>query len=281
MGNSFPKQVSLHGQRAYITPNDETVARKGFVAGGERSIGRQGGNVVLPGNPATVAFFDDFLGDLIADEWNYAEGDTGHNAAAVQAATNGIVRLHLSSTAKTPAAVAVLNHSLPQWKANQGDLRVAARVKINNEDGANVFIGLTDTGAAVMPIYDTGDDGGVPLANASNAVGFLYSGGDASPSTAWRGVAVNADTVATPVDGSAPTNNTYDVFEIAIGDTGSGGDGDVAHFYMNGVSIGSIASPILATRALTPVLAAFASEDTGNLVDMDWINVSAARDTGE
>lgn len=282
----FTKRHSVHGQEVYDTTDSEFVAKGGFVAGGEKSIGRQGGNIVLPGNPGTVAYFDDFLGDLIADEWNYAESDTGHDAAAVRAQTNGVVRLHLSSTApKTPAARAVLNHGLfPQWKADQGDLRMSARLKINDLTGANVFIGFADTGAAIMPLYDTGGNSGngVPLAQASNAVGFLYSGGAASPSTAWRGVAVNADTVATsPVSGDAPTANTYDALELIFGDTGSGNDGDIVYFRQGGALKGSIKNPVLSTRAMVPVLAAFASEDTGNVIDLDYVNPSARRDTGE
>ena len=280
--SQFPKQQGHYGRKLYITPDDVTVSKKGFVAGGEMSIGNKGGSIVLPGNPGVVALFDDFLGDVIADQWNAAEGDTGHDTIAVQAVTNGVARMHLSSSAtKDVTAYCVLNHGLfPQWKADQGNLRIGARLKIDNTDGANVFIGFTDTGAAEMPVYDTGDDGAVPLANASNAVGWLFSGGDASPSTVWRGVAVNADTVATPVDGAAPTNNVYSVLEIELSDTGAGGDGKVAKFYQDGVCKGSITSPVLATRAMTPVLAAFSSEDTGTVIDLDWINPSANRDSG-
>jgi hypothetical protein len=32
---------------------------------------------------------------------------------------------------------------------------------------------------------------------------------------------------------------------------------------------------------MVPVLAAFSSEDSGNQVDLDYINISARRDTGE
>lgn len=281
--SQFPKQQGHYGRRLYITPENETVAQKGFVAGGELSVGNKGGSIVLPGNPAVVAYFDDFLGDLIADEWNTAEGDTGHNAIAVQAVTNGVARMHLSSTAaKTAAAYSVLNHGLfPQWKANQGNLRMSARLKIDNEDGANVFVGFADTGAAQMAIRDTGDDGGLPLAAASNLVGWLYSGGDGSPSTAWRGVTCNADTVATPISGDDPTNNVYTVLEFELSDTGAGGDGKVAKFYQDGVLKGAISDPVLATRAMVPVLSAFASEDTGNVIDLDFINCSANRDSGE
>jgi hypothetical protein len=276
----FTKQKSLHGQDAYLTPDTILVGKAAIGAGGERSVGRQGGSIVLPGSPAYVVAFDDFLGDVIADQWNSAEGDTGHDAVAVRAQTNGVARLHMSSTAaKTPAGYIILNTGLfPQWKSNQGKLRIAGRLKVGETTltGANVFFGLTDTGASQMPIYDTGGGSGTPLSPASNAVGWLLSRGAASPSTVWRGVAVNADTDATPISGDAPTLNTYDVLEIEIQDSGN-----VAVFYQNGVIKGVINSPVLSTRGMVPVLAAFSSESTGNVVDLDWINVSALRDTGE
>lgn len=269
----FNKQRPLHGQSVYVTQDDMLVA-KAIGAGGERSVGRQGGNVLLPGSPMYTAMFDDFHGDLVGDQWNYAESDTGH-AGTVVPATNGIFRLALSATAtKAPSASAVLNTGLfPQWKANQGGLRIAARLKISALTGANVFVGLSDTGATQMPIYDTG--GGI-LSPASNAVGFLFSGGAASPSSVWRGVAVNTDVDRTPVSGQAPVANTYDVLEIEINDTGN-----LATFYQNGKSVGQVESPLLSTRGLVPVVAGFASEAGAVDIDLDWINVSALRDTGE
>lgn len=276
--SNFPKQVSLHGQRVYLTPDDELVAKSSFVAGGERSVGRTGGSVVLPGSPAVTAIFDDFLGDVVADQWNAAEGDTGASQGLI-AGTGGIYQLLTSATAGTAPAsyVAVTGGLLAQWKADQGKLRMAARLKISALNGGNnVFVGFTDTGAGEMPAYDTG--GGLITA-ATNAVGFVY-GGAASAATGWAGVGVKAGTDATTVTGDAPTANTYDVLELRIGDTGTGGDGDKAYFYINGELQGSMSAPVTATRGLVPSVAAFCKDTGGWSVDIDWINVSANRDTG-
>jgi hypothetical protein len=279
------KRHSIHGQDVYDTNENALVARGGFVAGGQKSIGNKGGNIVLPGNPARPAVFDEFLGDLVGDEWNFAENDTGAAdiSGVIAAGTNGIFRLaFLANSAPTPLNHGLINTGLfPQWKAKQGNLRFAARIKIDDLTGANVFAGFADTGASQMPMYDTGDDGGVPLALSSSAVGFLYAGGAGSPSTAWRGVAVNADTVATPVAGATPTDNVYEVLEIVFGDTGAGEDGDIAYFYQNGVLKGSLSNPVPAARAMVPVVAAFKSESNAVNVDLDWIAVSASRDTGD
>jgi hypothetical protein len=278
--SSFPKQVSLHGQRAYVTPDDKLVAKSAFVAGGERSHTNKGGNIVLPGSPDTVAIFDDFLGDLIADEWNVVESDTGHTQG-ITPGTGGVYRLTVSSTAtKTQAGATGVNAgATTQWKANQGNLRMSARVKVALNGGHNVFVGFTDTGVVgttQTPFYDTG--AGV-LTVATEAVGFV-TGGNASVATGWRGVSVKAGgTVQTSPASGAVTANTYDVLEVRIGDTGSEGDGDLAHFYRNGVKFGTIINPLTSTVGLTPCISAWA-QDTGYNVDIDYINVSANRDTG-
>jgi hypothetical protein len=283
--SQFPKQQGHYGRRLYITPENETVAQKGFVAGGDLSVGNKGGSVVLPGNPAVVAVFDDFLGDLVGDEWNFDENDTGavDISGAVAAGTNGIFRLaFVANSAPTPLNHGLINTGLfPQWKAKQGNLRFAARIKIDDLTGANVFAGFADTGAGQQPLYDTGDDAGVPLALSSSAVGFLYSGGAGSPSTAWRGVAVNADTVATPIAGADPTDNVYTVLEIEFGDTGAGGDGKIARFWQDGVLKGAISNPVPAARAMVPVVSAFKSESNAVNVDIDYLNISGNRDTGD
>lgn len=269
--SSQDKQVGLHGARVYLTPDDVLVAKSGFASGGEQSQGNLGGSIVLPGSPKHVAVFDDFLGDVVADQWNYAEGDTGNNAGLING-TSGVYRMTLSTSAAfAPASVASLNGGvLLQWKRNVGKLRMAARVKASSYAGVNIFVGLTDTGAAEMPYYDTGATAG-PISTATNAVGWIYgSDGDA----VWTGVGVNAGTDATSVAGAAPTTNVYDVLELAWNDTGD------VYFYQNGVLKGSMSAAVAGTRWLTPAVAAFAKDTGGQSIDIDYINVSANRDTG-
>ena len=276
--SSFPKQVSLHGQRVYVTPDDKIVSKSAFVAGGERSHGRRGGNIVLPGSPDTVAQFDDFLGDLVADEWAYLEADTGGTGAII-AGGGGVFRLTPSATsATTPQGAVALNGGLlGQWKAEQGNLRMAARVRISALNGSqNVFVGFTDSGGLEMPFYDTG--GGL-ISNATDGVGFMY-GGSGSTGTTWQGVGVKADTDATAVACDAPSAGLWDVLEVRVGDTGNGADGDKAYFYQNGVLKGSMVSPLTGSTALIPSVYTFARDTGAFNVDVDYINVSANRDTG-
>src|SRR5688572_32664050 len=93
---TFTKQVSKHGNRQYITPYDNTVSRNALGTGGEGVPG-----VLVPGSHMTVALFDDFLGDLIADEWAFVKGDTGLTGPVIANITKGVVRLTGSETVAT------------------------------------------------------------------------------------------------------------------------------------------------------------------------------------
>mgnify|MGYP001045680788 FL=1 len=284
---TIPKQKSIWGTKLYISPDDVTVSRNALAAGGEGKAA-----IILPGSPDTVAVFDDFLGDLVGDEWNYVEGDTGSSGALV-AGTNGVFRLLGSNTdAAAPSAVRALNSGALNWKANQGRgtggpngsrLRMGARIKIESADRSakrqSVFVGFTDLTTAEMPAYDTG--AGV-ISPASDLVGFLYG---ARADTGWSGVAAKSiagdsgDQLVVLGAQYGPSSNVYTDLEVEIS-RGAGDTGGKATFYINGVARGVINSPVGSAVALTPIIATF-DEDTGaRFVDVDWINVSAPRDTG-
>lgn len=279
--SNFTKQVSLHGKRSYITPDDKTVAKSAFVSGGEASIGNKGGSIVLPGSPDTVALFDDFLGDTGELDWTSVNGDTGVAGAGTVkkvTGTGGVLRITTSADAVlTPvAAIGMTQGLMKQWKANQGNLRMSGRVKIGTLAGSEFFFGFSDSGGAEMPAYDTG--GGV-ITNMADGVGFVYGGN--SGTTTWRGTSARS-VAADSGDGavtlsSSPVANVYDTLEVAL-DSDSGGL--YADFYVNGKREGRITQPTNGTTALTPVVMAFASDAAALAFDVDYINVSANRDTG-
>lgn len=288
---NFPKQVSVHGKRAYVTPDSEIVARKGFVAGGEMSIGRQGGNVVLPG-PNVVAVFEDFLGDTGIGSangpmgWSYVEADTGGSMTGkIVSATNGVFRMTSSSQAGIQDAdecQALSMNLYKNWKANQGEgksgtLRIGARVKMQSasrtDHRQHVFVGFSDSGGAQMAAYDTG----AGVGGVSDFVGFIHSpGGD----TGWSLVArQDSGTAQVSASGESATSNKYDVVEVAIqrdpGDTGG-----TAYGYINGKLVAKISNPIHSAKALSPWVGFFVQDTGARYLDVDYINVSAPRDTG-
>lgn len=278
---SFQKLKSILGFKAFVTPDDVVVSKGAFGTGGEGEP-----SIVLPGSRDIVAVFDDFLGDTLADEWNAVEGDTG-NSQAVVAGTNGIHRLTVSGTvAAAPGSGVGLNGGLLQWKPNagpdgsEGYLRMSARIKVGsnvNDTGRrmSLFVGFTDSVAAEMPIYDTGAG---PITTASDAVGFMLG---SRADTGWSGVAVAADTDRTAISlDTGQKVGVYDDLEIVVR-RGNSDTGGAASFFINGVPVGRIDSPVTSTVALTPAIYAF-PEDTGGgmTVDIDYINVSSFRDTG-
>jgi len=295
---SITKQVSLHGKRAYVSKDNQVGARNGFVAGG---VGKPA--IVLPGSPDTVAIFDDFLGDTgralrgNTDRlWRVLDGDTGNDTGSnvtLVPGTSGIMRIAISSTnSHAGPTIAVtngmgINQSL-SWKGNQAayprvhnGLRFGCRIKSSGHDDTgrrmNMFAGFTDSIALEAPVYDTG---GALQATANDAVGFWYSPG---ADTGWSALAVKGGgtptSVALDATRKSSNSNTYDVLELELthADTGYA----QVRFYINGQSKGEIDSPIAMNVALTPIIYAWQSDTGGGgLVDVDWINVSAPRDSG-
>lgn len=286
---SVTKQVSLHGKRAFITPDDQLASKNGFVGGGDGKPA-----IVLPGSPDTTAIFDDFyasvgadlLGDTgIAGQYFITrKGDTG-TTGLITAGTNGVFRFTPSQTAATPGVAATTFGMVgPQlsWKANQGPgafsgrLRIGARVKKSIYTGGEhgIFVGFTDTVSAEMPVYDTG--GSADGAAATNAFGIGWNlGGNAG----WTGYAVDTDVLQSAVlTTAAPTANAYVTLEAEL-HRGTSDTGGTVTFYIDGVAKGSIDNPCNVTTALTPCIYGY---DTGgaSLVDIDWVNVAAPRDTG-
>jgi len=304
---SVEKQVSLHGSRAFITKDDQLAARNGFVAGG---AGKPA--IILPGSPDTVAIFDDFIGDTgrairgnTDMYWRALDGDTGTDTGSnvvVIPGTNGICRIAISDTNNhSGGVVAVTNgmgfNSNLAWKGNQGaiptegrnGLRFGCRVKASgyNDTGRriSIFAGFTDSIALEAPVYDTG---GALQATANDAVGFWYSAG---ADTGWSALSVNGGGTPQAValdntrqnnrGGSAVNNsNTYDVLEMEL-HHGAGDTGGTVTFYVNGVPKGSIDGPVAMNVALTPQIYIWGNDTGGGqTLDVDWVNVSAPRDTG-
>jgi hypothetical protein len=194
-------------------------------------------------------------------------------------ATNGVYRMTSSATStQTPAGGAQSINTPPNWKANQGQavnkpLRFGARVKIATLLGNNVFVGLTDTGGTELAVYDTG--GGV-LTPAADYVGFLKAGGAAASDTSWRFVAGKAGVDQIAASGITPVANVYDVLEVEVSP-----DGNIATGFINGKAVAQFRS-----AAVTPTVALAGgvwranTEAAADAVDVDWMAISAPRDTG-
>jgi hypothetical protein len=282
----------IHRRMLGIGVRDEVIARSGFVAGGEDRPA-----IVLPANPDTVAYFDDFLGDLVADEWAVVKSDTGITGGAIASITNGVLRLSGSETqpVTSEGAIALTQGLFKQWKADQGGrknsrLRMSARVKhsvvsTTAEAGrVHMFVGFSDSGGAEFPAYDTG---GSVISNASDLVGFVYSPQPTGTASGWQCVAAKSvasdsgDLLAVPSPAVTPVSNVYDTLEVEVRN-GGGDTGGAAHFWINGKKVATLNSPVKSDAALTPWIGAW-MQDTGlaTQMDIDYVAISCPRDTGE
>jgi hypothetical protein len=309
---SITKLKSIFGRSLFLGPKNVTVAKDGFAIGGDHN---KYGTIVYPG-PNHVALFDDFMGDTgrsanmranTDSTWAVIEGDTGNDTGTnvyITPGTSGICRSIISTTnshtgpspGREGFGAGIVSRSL-SWKANQGSiptdskssLRFATRLRFSGATDTgrqiNIWAGLTDTNVLEAPVYDTG---GAVITNATDAVGFWYSGG---ADTGWAAYSVNTGGTAQVVAldntrqairsaGGTNNQNQWDVLELEI-HHGQGDTGGTATFWVNGVPQGTIDGPVAMNAALTPQIYQWCSDTGGGtILDIDWVNVSAPRDTG-
>ncbi len=297
-------QKSLHGIKAFVGPNNILFGRNAIATGG-----REKPMVVLPGSADTVAIWDDFIGDTgistrtNTGNWRVLDGDTGTDTGSnvfVTPGVGGVLRIQVGDTPKDRAIMGITGGLM--WKGNQGSgptdnknpLRFGCRLKIGDFGGdtgtheihdtgghnVNVWVGFTDTIAGEVPVIDTG---GAVISNANNAVGVAFSSSRVTRGagdTGWVAYAVNGTATLTPlVLNASPVANVYDTIEIEL-HHGYSDTGGTATFYINGSSAGSIAAPLAMNVALAPQILMWGDTGGGTTVEVDWINVSAPRDTG-
>lgn len=249
----------INGRRA-------TRSRGGFVSGDRGRERRFGG-------PHHVEFFDDFLGDVIADQWNFVEGtdSTTTDAAILAGGIGGVLRVTTGDAGTGLAAdMAQLTQAL-QWQASNGCLAIEGRFKLSAITNCYVFFGFTDVVTLEAPIISAASADTITT-NATDAVGFMF---DTRMSTDnWWAVGVATDVDATAQNlAVAPVADTYATFRIEINSSG------VATFFYNGNVIGSrMTGAVTPAADLTPTFAVSKTSVTASMTaDIDYIHVSMDR----
>lgn len=222
---------------------------------------------------AKVRLFDDFLGDLITDEWNGRVGSDGACVTpTVVALARGFMRMVTGAGAGATMAVngVQLDSSL-QWVANQGGLTFQCRIQMSAITNVVVYLGFTDQTAALeMPFTLAAGD--VLTSNATDAVGILFDTG--ADTDNWWAVGVAADVDATKQNlAVAPVAATAETFRIEITNAG------VAKFFRNHQPIGSsMTAAVSVGVTLTPVIAAFARAAASRNIEADYVFCEATRE---
>lgn len=227
---------------------------------------------LVHGKSRVVNYFDDFLGDVIADQWGVDKGSDGAAANfAISAAVNGMVRATTGAGAgASMAANGVQLHQQLLWKANMGNLEMEARVKISAITTVALFVGFTDQiGSLEAPITSAASADTITT-NATDAVGFMFDTA-MSTDTIWL-VGVKNDVDATKANSAvAPVADTWITLKVELDTSGN------ATFYINGAKKGTVSAAVTATVALTPVVTCFRRAAESITCDVDYIDIYASR----
>lgn len=246
-------------------------ARGNLIASGGLVVGAPGANRIV-GSPRHVEMYDDFLGDVVADQWNYTEGtDTTTADGAIVEGVNGVFRLTAGDSAGTIAADGAQLNSALNWKANSGELTFEARIKLASIASVSCFLGFTDTKALEQAVQSASSADTITT-NATDAVGFMFDTNMATDNWWAVGVANDVDATARNM-GYAPVADTYATFRIEVSATG------VATFARNGVYLGTaMTGAVTPTVALTPCfIIRPLSAVAGKTMDIDYVGVSSLR----
>lgn len=222
-----------------------------------------------------VRYFDDFFGDLIADEWNVVEGsDTTTSNALIVSGIGGQCDLITGDSATVTYAgngIQITHGAFYNWKAANGGLRFETRLKIDDITLTSFFCGFTDLGTFQGPIESAGS-GNTLTTNASDAVGFMFDTRMTDDKIWLVGVAGDTDATAQN-SGTAPVNGTYITLAVEIDSSGK------AIFYINGDRVGTVMTgAVTTTVALTPTVAATSLDSgTSRTVSVDYVDVRMHR----
>ncbi len=223
------------------------------------------GNRGLSYERAKCRFFDDFNGDVLADQWNSRTGTDGQVVApAISAAAGGMMRMTTGDDAAADMATnGVQLESALNWQADQGNLIFEAKIRVNAITSVCLFAGFTSSASLQMPFTLAAGD--TLTSNAVDAVGVLFD--TAADTDNWWlvGVANNSDSTKQNA-AVAPSALAYETWRIELTPAGA------AQFYRNGAKVGtSMSGAVTATVALTPIIAAFSRTSTSRNVDADFI----------
>ncbi len=266
---------NIKGRKLGLGPEGTVGAAKGvspLVVGGGLISGTHGKQIFFP-SPDTVALFDDFLGDVLADEWNAVETDTDGAQAVLAGGIGGLLRI---TTGNDDGNVVVLPDlsgvtSYLNWQASNGGLRMAVRLKISRITLAYIFVGFTDVVTVEAPIYSAGSVDTITT-DATDAVGFMFDTGMATDTFHLVGVATDVDATRQAIS-TAPVADTFLTLALEVSAAG------VATFFVNGNPVGTpMSGAVTAAADLTPVIYASNTDGTSTLtMDVDWANVSMNR----
>lgn len=262
---------SIDGRDVGKGPNRTDGTAGPLISRGGFRSGDHGSQFDLA-SPRRVVLFDDFLGDVLADEWNAVETDTDGAQAFLAGGIGGVLRITSGndegSSVVLPDASGVTSYL--NWQASNGDLVFQTRFKMSRITAAYAFLGFTDLITIEAPIVCNSAE--TITTTATDAVGFVFDTNFTSDTWHLCGVATDVDATSQVLT-TAPVADDYATFRIEVT---SGGK---ASFFINGAQVGTVMSgAVTAAADLTPVVLVSNLAGTSALTaEVDYIHVAMDR----
>lgn len=262
---------SIDGRDVGVGANSASGVPGPMISRGGFRSGPHGNQISLP-SPTRVVLFDDFLGDVLADEWAAVETDTDGAQAVLAGGIGGVLQITSGNDdgngVVLPDASGVTSYL--NWQASNGDLIFQARFKMSRITDAYAYLGFTDLITIEAPIICNTAE--TITTNATDAVGFVFDTNFTADTWHLCGVATNTD-ATTQILTNAPVADDYATYRIEITAAGK------ATFYINGNQVGtSMTGAVTAAADLTPVVLVSNQDGTSALTaEVDYIHVAMDR----
>lgn len=220
-------------------------------------------------NFSRVHFMDDFLVDTLnGDNWAESVGNGGV-AAAIVAGANGLVALAVNTVDNDCAE----EYGPAVWYGQQ-ECVIECRLKVNAITEVAFNMGFVNAASATndmiayMVSGTTVSDG----TNVTDGAAFCF---DTDATTDRYYICGTKDTNSVQgilaAAGFVPVANTFEVLKIMIDSAGN------AHFFRNGVTVGSVIAALTPTVALRPYFALKNNNNTGRTLTVDYVRCSQNR----
>lgn len=230
--------------------------------------------LVGAGDPDYVAYWDDFIGDLLRDEWDTdiaASGTIAHAAGA-----GGIVTLTTDTTSGNHATLALglqfdytVSASLTDEVAMKLEVRATVNTALTNR---SIEIGFSDAVSETSGLAFSDHTVAGVTAVANDAIVFaLDSGGTAGQ---WILCSVNngGTAAATAISTSYnPTAGTYQKFGVIVTKDGK------AHCYIDDALVATVASAFNTAVPMTPWITITTLTTAAAAANVDYVGVWCVR----
>lgn len=250
--------TSIHGRLLGVTADGDLYSHGRLIVPG-------------PGNPfQRIRMADDFLGDVIADEWTVNAGSGGSATVAISAGIGGLLLFTSDDSAGTVGADGAQLVGSLNWQASNGGLTFETRLRNNSAlTTRSLFCGFTDSTSLEDAFDSSGTADGI-TSTASDAVGFLF---DSRMTTKeWWAVGVAANTDAAHVStGVAPVADAFDRLRVEIDAAGT------ALFYVNGVRKARLTGCVTPGTDLCPTISIYPTTTAVATCTADYVLVEMDR----